>query len=214
MVSLKLILITACQDIINFVNRFRLRRNLPPPTIVASNCTGGFLYHWLGLRFNSPFINLWMNNDDFITAMENFDEFINTPLTECHDSGMSYPVGVGYKGTKIYFQHYKTWEDALTKWEERKKRIDRNNMAVILSNFKGVLAESSMTDDKLIARFSRLPFKNKIIFVNRPFPQYTECVYLKNYHPEAGINVFDTNKADFYRRYIDQFDYVKWINNL
>lgn len=199
-------------SLINWRNRIKLTNKTP--TIIASNCTGGFLYHWLHLKFNSPFINLWMSNDDFITAMENFDNFINIPLEECHDSGMSYPVGIGYKGTKIYFQHYKTWEEATAKWEERKKRINPDNMVVMLSNFKGILANSDYDDETLIRRFNRLNFKNKIIFVDRPFPQYSNCVYIKDWHPENGVNVFDWNKNDFYKRYIDQFDYVKFLNNL
>ena len=43
---------------------------------------GGVLYHWLGLKFNSPFINLFMSNNDFLFAMENFDDFLRTPIIE------------------------------------------------------------------------------------------------------------------------------------
>ena len=60
------------QDRINFKNRSRLT-NLTP-TIITSNCTGGFLYHWLGLEFRSSFINLYMTPEDFLTAMEHFEE--------------------------------------------------------------------------------------------------------------------------------------------
>lgn len=210
--KLKHELLKLYHKLINRLNRSRL--NNLNPSVISSNCMGGVMSHWLGLKFNSPFINLWMTNDDFLTAMEHFDEFIATPLVECHDASVDYPVGIGYMDTKVYFMHYKNWDEAIDKWEERKKRIDKNNMAVFLSNFRGVDAESKCDDDTVITRFSKLDFKNKIIFVDRPFPQYKNCIYLKDYHPEKGINVFDLNKKDFYRRYIDQFDYVKFLNNL
>ena len=63
------------QERINRKNRSKLT-NLSP-SLVCSNCTGGFLYHWLGLRFYSPFINLYMTNEDFLTALENWDLFIH-----------------------------------------------------------------------------------------------------------------------------------------
>lgn len=78
------------QERINLNNRMRLKYN--SPTLVCSNCTGGFIYHWLGLRFNSPFINLFLWPKDFVCALENWDEFINSEVTEVI-SELIYPIG-------------------------------------------------------------------------------------------------------------------------
>lgn len=129
------------QSHINRKNRRKLTNRTP--TIISSNCTGGILYHWLGLQFKSPFINLWMTNDDFLTAMENFSEFIHTPIKEFKDTTKSYPVGIGAHGVKIYFQHYRSWNEAISKWEERMQRIDTSNMVVMLSNYNGIGAVSN-----------------------------------------------------------------------
>lgn len=107
------------------------------PTWIASNCAGGFIYHWLGLQLQSPFINLFLTPEDFITALEHFEEFMDTPVKECKNSGKDYPVGIGAFGIKIHFMHYKTFGEALAKWEERKKRISEDNMGVMLCNFSG-----------------------------------------------------------------------------
>lgn len=93
------------QNSINKCNRRHLKNT--EVSLLCSNCTGGILYHWLGLRFNSPFINLYMTENDFLTAMEHFDDFFATPITQCTDSDKEYPVGIGYGGTKIHFMHYK-----------------------------------------------------------------------------------------------------------
>ena len=82
-------------------------------TIIASNCTGGFLYHWLGLQFRSPFINLYMTPQDFITALSNFDAFMDQDIIEVKDSGRDYPVGLGYGNTLIHFMHYPDFSTAI-----------------------------------------------------------------------------------------------------
>ena len=123
------------QELIDSNNRKRLANK--NPTIICSNCFGGILYHWLGLRFNSPFINLFLNNDDFLNAMENLNEFICTPIIEDKESQESYPVGIGYNNLKIHFMHYSSFENAVDKWNERKNRIDMDNTFVIWSNYRG-----------------------------------------------------------------------------
>ena len=75
--------------------------------------------------------------EDFVKALENFDEFIDTPIQEVKDSGKDYPVGVGALGIKVYFMHYKSFAEAIEKWNERKQRINKNNMGVMLSNYAG-----------------------------------------------------------------------------
>lgn len=131
------------QNKINQNNRKRLKNF--NPTIIASNCTGGFLYHWLGLKFRSPFINLYMTPDDFMLAMENFDEFINTPIVEWNNKEYDYPVGIGAFNTKIHFMHYNSFDEAIKAWERRKERIDKNNMCIILSNWGGTMHRTIRT---------------------------------------------------------------------
>ena len=190
---------------INEQNRNKLTNT--SPTLICSNCVGGFLYHWLHLQFRSPFINLWLTPEDFVTALENFDEFINTPLLELKNSGMDYPVAIGAFNIKVYFMHYKSYEEAIEKWNERKKRINKDNLGVILSNYLG-------GDKQLLKRFNDLPFKNKVVFTNNKWDEKTTkaAIYLKNYDPCKG-NIYRTISITG-KRCIDQFDYVKFINKL
>ena len=193
------------QNHINTKNRKRLVNTTP--TIIASNCTGGLLYHWLGLEFRSPFINLYMTPEDFLTAMEHFEEFINTPIRECKNSNYDYPIGIGAYGTIIHFMHYPSFEDAILTWNKRCKRIDMNNICIILSNWGG-------REEHLI-RFDNLPFKNKVVFTDCEFPEYKSAFCLKGYDCTNGHNgnVYATYKITG-KRYIDQFDYVSFINRM
>ena len=112
----------------NIIARMRLTNRAP--IIIANNCLGGFIYHWLKCQFLSPFINLRMTPDDFITAIEHFSEFMSQKLIE--DTEMSkkygYPVGRGYMNTYIHFSHYKSFQEANDKWEIRKQRMNNSMM--------------------------------------------------------------------------------------
>ena len=92
------------QDRINNKNIARLQNQRL--TLICSNCAGGFLYHWLGLQFRSPFMNMYMTNDDFLKALENWDDFINADMKEVVDSRFNYPIGVQWGGeTPLYALH-------------------------------------------------------------------------------------------------------------
>ena len=137
-------------------------------------------------------------------ALENFDEFIDTPIQEVKDSGKDYPVGVGALGIKVYFMHYKSFAEAVEKWNERKQRINKNNMGVMLSNYAGGY--------ELLKRFDALPYAHKVVFVPEPVEGIKTAVYLKNYDA-CRKNLYRTISITG-KRCIDQFDYVDFINCL
>lgn len=192
--------------LINKLNRKNLINKTP--TLITGNCIGGFLYHWLGLKFNSPTINLFITNSDFIKMLENFDEFIKVPLKPFYNHDKKYPVAQGYLGIKIFFQHYKNFDSAIKMWNKRIKRIDKQNMGIILPYI-------TKEDTDLIERFNNLPYKNKLAFT----PDHIDkenFIMIKN----LNDGVYGKRKALFDlknilgKRYIDSFNYVDWINNL
>ena len=46
-------------------------------TIISSNCTGGVICHELGVRFDSPFVNVHINAPDFIKILKNLHYYVN-----------------------------------------------------------------------------------------------------------------------------------------
>lgn len=203
---------------INRNNRARLTNT--SPTLICPSCIGGFIYHWLGLQFRSPFINLFMENDDFITAMENFDEFFASPLVEDKSGLYEYPVGLGAHGERIHFLHYRDFATAVEAWDRRKARIDKSNMAVILSNLGcGIEGKGKSREEvyrgkaAAVERFNRLPFKNKLVFSDEDI-KLPGVVYFKHYKSYPQYDLFRLDRRSFLRRYIDRFDYVGFINSL
>ena len=151
---------------INKKNKKRLVNKTP--SLICSNCTGGFIYHWLGLKFYSPFINLYLTDYDFVKALSNWDSFLNFDIVEDFGTNKSYPVGISYDGIRIHFMHYSSFAEAKLAWDRRKKRIDPQNMGVMLTNWRG--------DESVIRDFEKLPFKHKVAFVNKDIPE-TDCTF-------------------------------------
>ena len=84
-------------------------------------------------------------------------------LVECHDEEIiedrSYPVA--YLGDlTLFLVHYHSIEEAQKKWDERKRRINWENIVIINTDREGMTEE-------LKGRFEKLPYR-KVMFVNSP----------------------------------------------
>ena len=182
-------------------NKKRLKNT--NPTIVSINCNGGTIAHDLGLRHNSQFVNLWLFSKDFIKYLSNFDYYNSLPLVFIESSEYDYPVGM-VGDIAIHFTHYSTNEEAQIKWDERKIRIDKNNMFIMMTD---KCAKEDME------AFDLLPYENKVIFTHMPYNDIKSSFYIKGFEQEESVGILSNyiSKKSIYKWY-DQFDYVEWFN--
>ena len=80
------------------------------------NCIGGVLAHDLGIRFNSPTVNLYMRAEDFIRFCENLDDYLAIDeMTPCTDAAIiddrTYPVAC-LGDLVLFLVHYPSVEEA------------------------------------------------------------------------------------------------------
>lgn len=156
---------------LNLEKYMQIRKN--PPTIFANNCWGGVIYHRLGLQFMSPFINMFVNAEDYLKLLSEPQKYVEEKLSLCgkgYDEGtkLNYPIATCLD-IKLHFNHYESFELANDCWERRKKRINWSNLFIMM-----------YTDDEKIAeRFSELPYPQKICFV--PFEQQNPDICYINY---------------------------------
>lgn len=175
------------------------------PTIISSNCNGEFIYYDMNLQFRSPTINLSFEMNDYVKMLENLKWYMEQPILPHEDLRYDYPTGM-LGDIEILFNHYETFEYAVKKWEERKKRIDWDNLFVLAIDGDGCTYDS-------IQRFDRLPYKNKVIFTHIPYPEIQSAYYIKGFEKEDGVGVILHFKKQFWvRRYLDEFDYVSFLN--
>lgn len=145
-------------------------------SIIANNCWGGVVYHLLRMKFQSPFINMFEEDEDYIRLCENLRMYLDKK-PEFAEMGYSdilereYPI---YKlgDVRLHFNHYTSNEVAEKKWNERVKRINWNNLFVMM-----------YTEDRKIAeKFDKLNFDKKVCFV--PFESNLESAYTLTNYPE------------------------------
>lgn len=173
-------------------------------SIISLNCCGTIIYYDMGLQYLSPTINLTMGMGDFVKLVESFPWYIEQELVEINEE-RPYPVGL-LADIKIYFIHYKTFEEALTKWNERKKRINWNNLFFLGMEKQGCTYE-------LMERFALLPYKNKIIFTCKEYPEFSCSYYIKGVQVEGGMkDITGFKPQSLIRRYLDDFDYISFFN--
>ena len=174
-------------------------------SLIASNCNGGVILHDLGLRFNTPFVNLSMPPKDFIALAENFRFYMAQEVVERKDPSVNFPVG-DLGGLRIDFMHYSTFEEAKRKWDERKQRINYENLYFML-----IEREGCTLDD--LRRFDALPLEHKVVFTHRKYPAIQSSFYLPGFEKQGEVRLsMHYPKAYSIKRYVDKFDFVKWVN--
>ena len=94
----------------------------------------------------------------------------------------------------------KTVKEAIEKWNKRVKRINRRNII-----FK--FCEQNECSIEHIKRFENLPFKNKICFTTKEYPEYKSVIWFKDQvkNEEVVRDYYESHK------YLNIIDY---INNM
>ena len=129
-----------------------------PPSIISRHCWGGLLFNQLGLKFTSPFVNLFLMDKDFNKLAKNFTHYMNQELVFDreeyeHILKRNYPVG-RLDDVYIYFNHYTSFEEAKRKWDERKERI----------NYDNLFFETTTEVRGFAIDFDSIPLQHKICF--------------------------------------------------
>lgn len=82
-----------------------------------------------------------------------------------------------------------------------------NTAAYIKESIQSVLNQTWFTnwsgDESILERFDKLPFKNKIIFVNKNYTEYKSSIYLPGFEKKSGVGQIWKTKNIVGKRYID-----------
>ena len=144
-------------------------------SIISNNCIAGNMLHDLGLRFNTPTINLQILPREYIKFCRNFRHYMESEVTEYkqlsnkhkydlinmfgHVPVNEFPYGL-CDDILIVFQHYKTFIEAKAAWDRRKARIDYNHL--------GFMFYIAWEYDKDKAtQFLNLGLKNTVVFTEK-----------------------------------------------
>lgn len=202
-------------------NKYRKRLENSNFTILCPNCIGGVIYNRLGQRFDSPTVNLTINTSDFCNFLEHFDYYISQPMVDSGFNAHDIPFGTikGYENIPdidINFIHYKTFEEGYKKWNERKTRINKENMYVIMYDIdnlnKDDYSKVGFASEDDLKKFENFKCKNKVLLTRnpnnrKPYAHYIEPNYNGPYplvyltRNILGLNVFES-----------KWDFVEFLN--
>ena len=187
-----------------FQKRNRNRLKNTDFTLLASNCLGGIIYHELGVRFDSPTINIRMDSPDFIRFVSDIHRYLDAELLFV-ETDEPFPVAI-LDDIKIYFVHYKTNDEAKEKWEERKKRIHWDSIYILTNDADGVT-----TSD--LDRLKSIEYAKGIaVFSAKDYEGYDFIYKMPSQRDGKMINYMQVNKMRGLREFELHFDYVGWLN--
>ena len=104
-----------------------------------------------------------MEGDDFVKFCTNINYYLNVEMSQVEQTEKNYPV-VRLDDITLYCVHYNSFEEVKQKWNERKKRICWDNVFFMMAMRDGATQQD-------VEAFDKLPYKNKVVFVNKPMPQ-------------------------------------------
>lgn len=155
-------------------NRFRARRRnkLSRFTLFTGNCIGGYIYHQLGVPFDSPTINMMICDDDFFRIMCRPEHYFSHPIEEIHDPEFPELISGRIDDVIVHFNHYKTFEEGVTAWKRRVQRIDLENCYIIAADIR-------LTPD-MIAEYGKIKCKKLVIFTSGSY-DYPWCLKVQKF---------------------------------
>lgn len=110
-------------------------------SIISNNCWGGVFYDKHALQYQSPTIGLYFFSKDYIKFVSNLEYYLSLDAIELNlNESKYYDILYSRHGNnvilgrvddvEIVFLHYSSIDDALTKWNKRRKRVNFNNLIV------------------------------------------------------------------------------------
>lgn len=193
-----------CRSYVVQRNPYLQRPNNYDFSIVSSNCNGGVILHDMNLRFNSPFVNLWIKPNDFIKILNDLEFYMRQRMEFVSEKGVNYPIGE-INGCRLYFEHYKNTSDALDSWNRRRERINFDNIFVMFTDRDGCTYEN-------LFQFDKIPY-SKVVFTHCPYPEIKSSFYIKGFENEECVGILTDYKPHcFGKRYLDDFDFHSWLN--
>lgn len=171
-------------------------------SIISSDCIGGLIYHDLGMEFMSPTINMAIPAHSFVKLCTCLKDYMGIEPSMVISEEKFPVMKVG--DVIINGIHYHTFEELKEKWEERKKRINYENLFMIFTAKDGF-------DETLLPLIDKIPGK-KVLFSHKKY-DYDWCCYLPEFKEFEKVgDLTRYNGFGGYKYYDTHFDFIKWFN--
>lgn len=175
-------------------------------SVITPNCFGGHVVQDLKMRYNTPTAGLYFMYPDYIEFLKDIKyylteakiQFVNESKYPLGNERLKnaehwYPVGLLDGKIEIHFLHYKTEEEAASKWYRRSARVNFDKLLIL-----GMEQNLCSKDD--IVAFDSLTFEHKIMFSTQDL-HLDSNVFIKEFvrRGEVGNPYLD---ADVFYKYL------------
>ena len=186
-------------------------------SIVSNNCYAGWVYRYFDLPYETPTVGLFIMPGDYVKLIYNLKHyFLESTLTFISPSNSKYKSEISLKDSRfgnypigllddieIHFLHYKTEEEALSKWIRRLKRFNWDNIIIKFNDQNGCTIND-------IKAFNKLEGYKKICFVaNKEMCIDENNIFVKEFKKD-GYMVDDTW---FSNKYVNLIKFINSKNN-
>lgn len=201
--NIKRAILKAIERLLAPIRRSKLKnRNF---TIIANNCWAGKVYQRYGLPYMTPTVGMFFWAEDYIRFISNLKYYMSLELSMIPSTQSKHydmlvnrnqlPCPIGkLDDIEIVFLHYKTEEEAIEKWERRKKRINWDNLYIKFSMM------NCCTEEHLDL-YKEIDYEAKVAFVNtKELTQKGDCfAFVPGFESKEDID----NDTNHYADYID-----------
>ena len=187
------------------VKKKRLNLKNSDFTIISSNCLGGVISHELGLKFMSPTVNLFIEPSSFVKFCKNLTYYFEQPLVEKEWSSY-YPIAL-CNDIEIHGLHYRNFSELKDKWNERKRRVNFDNIFIFMIERDGCTYED-------ILEFDKLPYKNKVVFVSKEMPEIKSAIHIPKANEIINGKIQVKDLLAYRSTLVGKrdIDYIKFLN--
>lgn len=174
--------------------------------VISNNCFGGEIYKRLGLKFNTPFIGLFIYGSDYIKLLTRIEFYLDLELqfvksSKWSEKKVEYPLGL-LGDIEIHFMHYVNEQDAKDKWE---RRLDRMRTCGAFEDFVYKFCDRDGATFRELEVFHELSFQHKLSFGVKEFPNVNHLQIHddQNDRVSDGVELYVTCQ-----RYFDLFNWL------
>lgn len=174
-------------------------------TVFSSNCNGAYMLHDLGCPFYSPTVNLSFLPEHFLKFVSDPQKYLSAEMREIQISDIDYPVGQ-IEDIRLYLMHYASFAEAKAAWERRARRVNMDNVFLVMTDKDGCTYDQ-------IKQFDALPYEHKVIFTHKEYPEFSSAYYIPGFEGDGEVGILSDWKPQLLRRrWLDDFDYVRFFN--
>ena len=134
-------------------------------SIISNNCWGSEYYKEQKIEYNTPFVGLFLEPDDYLALLANFRVALEGPLdflSTTRRGPKNWPIGVLRGGIEINFMHYKSRSEAKEKWDRRKARLPNSDSDLFIK-----FCDRELFTQHHLNEFERLNYSKKICFLKK-----------------------------------------------